>query len=74
MALIAWMVIDRVRILRTGTEVTLRTRPLDPRDFLRGDYVTLGYDISALPAGELEERRFEQRWSSSKWRPIRRIL
>jgi uncharacterized membrane-anchored protein len=58
MALIAWMVIDRVGILRTGTEVTLRTRPLDPRDFLRGDYVTLGYDMSTLPAGELEGTPF----------------
>lgn len=24
----------------------LRTRPIDPRDLLRGDYITLGYDIS----------------------------
>jgi uncharacterized membrane-anchored protein len=53
LALLALMVADRVQILRDGTEVTLQTRPLDPRDFLRGDYVTLGYDISQLPAGAL---------------------
>ncbi|WP_426422069.1 GDYXXLXY domain-containing protein [Bradyrhizobium genosp. A] len=47
------MVADRVRILREGTEVTLQTRPVDPRDLLRGDYVVLGYDISQLPAGAL---------------------
>jgi hypothetical protein len=49
--LVASMVIDRVNILRAGADVTLRTRPVDPRDFLRGDYVALDYDISNLPAG-----------------------
>lgn len=54
LALIAAMVIDRARILRTGTEVMLRSQPVDPRDLLRGDYVTLTYDISSLPAGPLK--------------------
>jgi uncharacterized membrane-anchored protein len=54
-ALIAVMVFDRMRILRDGTEVTLQTRPVDPRDFLRGDYVVLSYDISSLPAGALKD-------------------
>ena len=53
-ALLTLMVIDRVQILRQGTEVTLQTRPADPRDFLRGDYVVLNYDISQLPAGPLQ--------------------
>jgi uncharacterized membrane-anchored protein len=52
-ALLAVMIIDRVQILRDGTEVTLQTRPVDPRDFLRGDYVVLGYDITQLSAGAL---------------------
>jgi uncharacterized membrane-anchored protein len=56
LALLALTVRDRVQILRDGTEVTLQTRPLDPRDFLRGDYVTLGYDISRLPAGPLRDQ------------------
>jgi uncharacterized membrane-anchored protein len=55
-ALIVAMVADRVQILRTGTEVTLQTRPIDPRDFLRGDYVVLGYDISTVSAGELKDQ------------------
>ncbi|HEY5965599.1 MAG TPA: GDYXXLXY domain-containing protein, partial [Xanthobacteraceae bacterium] len=46
LALIAMMVIDRASVLREGTEVLLQTRPVDPRDFLRGDYVVLSYDIS----------------------------
>jgi uncharacterized membrane-anchored protein len=55
-ALLTLMVIDRVQILRQGTEVTLQTRPVDPRDFLRGDYVVLNYDISQLPAGPLQNQ------------------
>jgi uncharacterized membrane-anchored protein len=54
-ALIAVMVYDRVRVLRAGSEITLQTRPVDPRDFLRGDYVVLTYEITNLPAGELKD-------------------
>jgi uncharacterized membrane-anchored protein len=42
------MVYDRDRLLKSGREITLPTRPVDPRDIFRGDYVTLGYDISSL--------------------------
>jgi len=55
-ALLVLMLADRVQILRHGVEVTLQTRPLDPRDLLRGDYVVLGYDISQVPAGALENQ------------------
>ncbi|HAB15596.1 MAG TPA: GDYXXLXY domain-containing protein [Verrucomicrobiota bacterium] len=34
--------------LRRATIVRLETRPVDPRDMLRGDYVILSYDISRL--------------------------
>ncbi len=54
-ALIGLMVYDRVRVLREGSEVTLQTRPVDPRDFLRGDYVVLNYEITNLPAGALKD-------------------
>lgn len=53
--LIALMVYDRARVLRDGSDVTLQTRPVDPRDFLRGDYVVLNYEISNLPAGKLKD-------------------
>jgi uncharacterized membrane-anchored protein len=53
--LISVMVYDRVRVLREGAEVTLQTRPVDPRDFLRGDYVVLTYEITNLPAGALKD-------------------
>lgn len=53
--LVGLMVYDRVRVLREGSEVTLQTRPVDPRDLLRGDYVVLTYDITNLPAGDLKD-------------------
>ncbi len=47
-AVLGYMVESRASILRYGTEVRLRTAPVDPRDFLRGDYVTLNYEIADL--------------------------
>jgi uncharacterized membrane-anchored protein len=40
--------------LRTGTEVVLKTEPVDPRDLFRGDYVTLNYEISTLGLEEIQ--------------------
>ncbi|MDX1804970.1 MAG: GDYXXLXY domain-containing protein [Alcanivorax sp.] len=35
--------------LWVGREITLVTRPVDPRDWFRGDYARLDYAISRLP-------------------------
>ncbi len=37
------------RALTGGALILLETRPVDPRDLLRGDYVTLNYKISTIP-------------------------
>jgi uncharacterized membrane-anchored protein len=63
-ALIVVMVFDRVRVLRDGTEVKLQTRPVDPRDFLRGDYVVLNYDISSVSAAALKDQPASSRHAS----------
>lgn len=34
--------------LQTGVEVVLKTRPIDPRDLFRGDYVILRYEIGSI--------------------------
>lgn len=34
-------------ILITGREIRLEILPVDPRDFLRGDYISLSYKISS---------------------------
>lgn len=49
-ALILSMVASNSAILEEGVAVTLRAQPVDPRDLLRGEYVTLGYSFSALNA------------------------
>lgn len=49
------MIAGRAAVLRDGREVVLAVEPVDPRDLLRGDYVTLSYNISRLPAGLFAE-------------------
>ena len=41
--------------LQTGEEVLLKTRPVDPRDLFRGDYVILAYEISTLDISSLQK-------------------
>ena len=41
---------DREYTLRTGTDVVLKTVPVDPRSLLQGDFAILGYEISAIPS------------------------
>jgi len=48
----AWIlgtVIQQENFLHTGKTVLLETRPVDPRDPLRGDFVQLNYQISNVP-------------------------
>jgi uncharacterized membrane-anchored protein len=47
------LVESRASILRNGTEVRLRTVPVDPRDLFRGDYVVLGYEIGTIDRDKL---------------------
>lgn len=56
-AVLAAMVIDRVRLLKTGREITLPIVPVDPRDLFRGEYVRLGYEAGRVPARLLEGPR-----------------
>lgn len=48
----AWVlgtVIRQENLLRVGRVILLETRPVDPRDPLRGDFVRLNYQISDVP-------------------------
>jgi uncharacterized membrane-anchored protein len=51
---LAGMVIDRTRLLKSGREITLPIVPVDPRDLFRGEYVRLGYDAGNVPLRLLE--------------------
>jgi uncharacterized membrane-anchored protein len=47
---LSWIVAGRAAILRDGKEVLLKVEPVDPRDFLRGDYVRLRYEgVTQVP-------------------------
>jgi len=52
--LLAWLIVDRAMLLSGGKEISLDVVPVDPRDFLRGDYVVLSYDISRLNQSEFD--------------------
>lgn len=77
---LAWMVIDRTRLIKTGKEVVLPIVPVDPRDLFRGQYVRLGYDVSQVPVrlieGPLPARNgtfyvtIEQK-DDDTWRPVK---
>ncbi len=56
-ALLGQIVIERITLLSSGTEVRLATAPVDPRDIFRGDYVILTYEITRLPLDRLSENR-----------------
>ena len=53
-AVLAYMVVDRVTLLRGGREITLPIIPVDPRDLFRGEYVRLSDAANAVPAKLLE--------------------
>jgi uncharacterized membrane-anchored protein len=61
--------------LAQGTPILLETRPVDPRDLLRGDYVILRYDISSVPVNaftppELRPEGEFSRLHRASWTPL----
>lgn len=54
------LVEQRARILRGGTEIRLRSVPVDPRDLFRGDYVVLSYPISTVETDVAGKAEFER--------------
>jgi uncharacterized membrane-anchored protein len=46
---LSWIIAGRAAILRNGKEVLLKVEPVDPRDLLRGDYISLNNNISRIP-------------------------
>ena len=74
-AVLGWMIWERASLLANGREVVLEVVPVDPRSLFRGDYVTLGYDISRIdtPSGPREPKRGEdiyvslQKGTDGRW-------
>lgn len=53
------IVYDKDHLLKIGREITMPVQPLDPRDLFRGDYVTLGYDISTLTKAKVPTAKLD---------------
>jgi uncharacterized membrane-anchored protein len=49
-ALLGGLILYLAWPLWTGTTVVLATRPVDPFDLLRGQYLIIGYQVGSLPA------------------------
>jgi uncharacterized membrane-anchored protein len=49
------MILGRTVPFLGAQSVLLRVEPVDPRDLLRGDYVTLGYSFNRIPMGAYSE-------------------
>jgi uncharacterized membrane protein/uncharacterized membrane-anchored protein len=47
--LLGGMILIESLPLMIGERIVLKVTPIDPRDFFRGDYVILNYDINRLP-------------------------
>ena len=46
--LVSTMAVGHQEVLDEGEQVVLATRPFDPRDLFRGDYVVLAYEIGSI--------------------------
>ncbi|MEQ8177043.1 MAG: GDYXXLXY domain-containing protein [Amphiplicatus sp.] len=77
-AVILGMVAFYARDLHGGTEITLKTEPVDPRSLFLGHYATLGYSISRLSGEALGGHCYERNEaiyvtlerSDDEWRPF----
>jgi len=56
-AVAAGLIISKQHIIRTGKTILLETVPVDPRDFLRGDYVILRYKISTIDLQQIQNEK-----------------
>jgi uncharacterized membrane-anchored protein len=78
-AALAYMVTDRIQLLRTGREIVLPIVPIDPRDVFRGEYVRLNYpaaQVALAPADGVPVKRNEtlyvtlEKAAEGGWRPV----
>ncbi|MDR1621331.1 MAG: GDYXXLXY domain-containing protein [Synergistaceae bacterium] len=57
-------------VLTFGVRALLETRPVDPRDFLRGDYVTLDYVIADVPDELFSQEDAGEIWGDDRRSPV----
>ncbi len=83
LATLGWMVWHHGKPARDGVRVLVSVEPVDPRDWMRGDYVILGYAFGETTRpgrgndrsdGGLEGRLAEEYWSRQPHAPRDRRL
>jgi len=52
------LIVFKFSVVVGGVDVLLKVAPVDPRDPLRGDYVTFRYDVSNIPAGYIPNKMY----------------
>lgn len=50
------MLVQPIHTMLTGERIVLKTVPIDPRDLLYGDYVTLRYEIEEIPVALADKK------------------
>ena len=53
-AMLGWILGSAMMPLWTGTEIHVKTVPVDPRSLFRGNYARLAYEFSTLPKDALD--------------------
>lgn len=61
------MTILPIYTLTNGTEFLLKTKPVDPTDLFRGDYVILDYEISEIKLDKLDQELQDKLKSASPY-------
>ncbi len=46
--ILGWFILFQEIQIWRWTEILMKTSPVDPRDFFRGDYVVLGYEVAEI--------------------------
>lgn len=69
------MTVPPISTILFGEEILLETRPYDPRDLFRGDYVVLNYEIDEVDIEKFpEELREEDAYEKYRNREIYAVL
>jgi len=68
-AVILSMTIQPMLANSMGTEIVIKTKPFDPRDVFRGDYVMLYYDINEIPNEKLKEDILSYKSTKDEYNP-----
>lgn len=63
------MTIQPILTKSMGTEIMIKTKPLDPTDVFRGDYVILNYEINEIPDEKLGQDILAYRSNKDEYNP-----